>query len=89
MKVTRTLLAPSEEEGITMATRAWNACRDWDDGPQEETVIEYLRKIFPGNVIRVVDTAVENGGNGKRYFRTEYDYVTETDYVTISFPFSR
>ena len=72
-----------------MAKKAFSAIEDWDDGPQECTVIEHLKRIFPGEVITVTDTAKEIGGNDKKRFRREYDYVTETHYIDIGFPLKR
>jgi len=83
--VTRTPLAPSEEEGKSQAAVAWDAVEsfDADCGIGIESYIgNALKKAFPmmsgpGEVFVM---------EGKKYYRIQYDYVTETDYVTVAHP---
>lgn len=94
--VSRTLLAPSEQEGLSQAQAAWDLVRAWDDGPQDigcpRYVEEGLKELFPdmdGPVVTLVDSHTSIGGDGKKRYSISFDYVTQTDYVRITYPFDR
>jgi hypothetical protein len=79
MIVTRTLLAPTETEGIALAVAAWKAIENCAFVEQiEDAVNDDLPEDY--RFARVTAT------RGKKSFQIRYDYVTERYYITVSHP---
>ena len=82
----RTLLAPSEDVGKAMAKAAWEVIEK-ESFPYIEPAVEAVRAAVKAVYPQVSGPRV-NIKHGKKFFRIEYDYVTETDYVDISHPYA-
>lgn len=80
MKVTRTLLAPTETEVLEIAAAAFSAVENCK-------FLETLKSDVAAAIKPLLgESPVITITEGKKCYSQEYDYVTETYYVTVTHP---